>query len=135
MSFTVRTIYPNLLYQLRIVGQNDSEVELLRYTVATNLLSSSYIPASALAILQTRWNLLTQDLSTNTKTNFAFLLAGLLYVLESGAELSIQYGGNGVINQLVATGPLSLGTTYVINLGIPWSGALWLITPDASPGL
>lgn len=130
MAITVRTIYPNLLYQLRITSVSD-DVEIIRYTYATGLLTSDYIPASALAILQARWDLLNTGLSAGVVNNFAILLSNLLLVADSGGELAPFYSGGGVNNFLYLTG-LNPAATYSINIGISHSESLWLIAAAAT---
>lgn len=133
MAITVRTLHPNQLYQLRVTSTS-TDIVVLRYTYATGLLSSSYIPASALAILQRRWDSLVLGLDAGVTNNFIGLLAALVHISDSGAELGIYYGGDGDSNFLYAT-DLNGAATYSINVGIPNSHQLWLTggTATAAP--
>jgi hypothetical protein len=124
MAITVRTLYPNQLYQLRVT-ETSSDVPILTYTYATGLLSSDYLPSTAISILQQRWNLLVSGLDSSVVNNFANLLAALVHISDSGGELGIYYNGDGLTNFLYAT-DLSALNTYVINIGIPNSHEMWL---------
>lgn len=124
MAITVRTLYPNQLYQLRITGTS-SDVVILRYTYATGELSSDYLPASAIAILQQRWDNLVSGISTSTVNNFVGLLAALIHVSDSGGELPVYWNGDGSSNYLYVTN-LNALVTYAVNVGVPNSAELWL---------
>lgn len=133
MAITVRTLYPNQLYQLRVTATS-SDITILRYTYSTGLLSSDYLPATAIAILQRRWDNLVSGLNSLVVNNFAGLLASLVHISDSGAELGIYYGGGGDSNYLYTTGLVALAT-YSINVGIPNSAEMWLTggTAGAAP--
>ena len=124
MGITVRTLYPNQLYQLRVTSTS-ADIVVLRYTYATGLLSSSYLPASAIALLQGRWNNLVVGLDASVVNNFIGLLAALLHISDSGGELGILYNGDGDSNFLYPTN-LNGSNTYSINVGIPNSIEMWL---------
>lgn len=124
MAITLRTLYTNQLYQLRITDTN-IDVILLRYTYATGDLSSDYLPASAIAILQQRWDNLVSGLAQATVNNFVGLLASLVHISDSGGELPVYWTSDGNSNYLYLTNLNSL-STYSINVGIPNSIEMWL---------
>lgn len=124
MAITVQTIHPNQLYQLRVTNTS-SDIVILSYTYATGLLSSNYLPSTAVALLQRRWDSLVSGLSPSVVNNFVGLLASLVHISDSGAELGIYYTGDGNTNWLYAT-DLILSNTYSINVGIPNSHEMWL---------
>jgi hypothetical protein len=131
MSVALQTIYPNQLYQLRVVGQ-DADVEVIRYTYATGLITSGYLPSTAVAILQTRWNLLTSGLLAVEKNMFAALLGNLIHVSDPSGVAIFYYGSSGgVANVIYATGLLS-SSTYSFAVGIPNSIEMWLTGGSAT---
>lgn len=127
MTVTLRTIYPNQLYQLRITSHSP-DVEVIRYTYATGLITSPHLPSSATDILQRRWDLLTSGLLAAEKNTFTVLLADLIHVSDPGGTLTttIYYGSSGgVFNYVFLTG-LNPSANYSINVGIPHSTQMWL---------
>lgn len=122
MSVTLRTIYPNQIYQLRIEDEG-ADIEVIRYTYATGLITSAYLPNTAVAILQARWNLLTSELNSSEKNVCAALLANLIHVSDPAAVGLIYYGGSAGTANIVYVSGLSTGT---INVGIPNSAEMWL---------
>lgn len=129
MSVAVRTIYPNLLYQLTVVNES-SNVEIIRYTLSNRLLSSSYLPASMIAILQRRWNLINAGVSTPIVEFSAALLGNVVLATDQTGSLTLQYGGTGVYNYLSFVNPDSM-STYVLNVGIPHSTGPLIVSSGA----
>ena len=122
MSVTLRTIYPNQLYQLQIEDA-EADVEVIRYTYATGLITSTHLPNTTVEILQARWDLLTSGFSPSQKNACASLLANLIHVSDPAALALVFYGSSaGVANIVYVTGL----STNTINVGIPNSVEMWL---------
>lgn len=127
MAITARTIHTDLLIQLT-VASTTADFEVLRYTYATDALSSDYLSTRAVNILQTRWETLTENLTAGQKQAQLALLSQLLYVTEGSGTLSIAVQSYAAYNALAVTG-LSADTsddTFLVHLGVPHSGGLVL---------